>query len=199
MHRECRERFPRHRLQRKPLVSDPVMHHGTCVTHVSCLKSGSLTHSGGENATPAFPAHVQPTILRICQEAHGMFYLTSSSHMTVSVPITHVYKGRLKCSFTPTLTYWDWIIPVQHSQYHECSQIAKFMGPTWGHHGSCRPQMGPVLAPWTLLSGLMPWLLASPGHQHPWYWLCRIGYFLAYMSKDLNYLCNVIVEDWYKS
>ena len=22
---------------------------------------------------------------------------------------------------------------------------------------------------------LMPWLLTSPGHQQPWYWLCRIG------------------------
>ena len=32
-------------------------------------------------------------------------------------------------------------------------QIAKFMGPTWGPSGSCRPQMGPMLAPWTLLSG----------------------------------------------
>ena len=34
MRRECRERFTRHRLQRKPLVSDPGMHLGTCVTHV---------------------------------------------------------------------------------------------------------------------------------------------------------------------
>ena len=34
------------------------------------------------------------------------------------------------------------------------SQIAKFMGPTWGTPGSCRPQMGPMLAPWTLLSGI---------------------------------------------
>ena len=34
MRREYRERFPRHRLQMKPLVSDPGMHHGTCVTHV---------------------------------------------------------------------------------------------------------------------------------------------------------------------
>ena len=25
--------------------------------------------------------------------------------------------------------------------------------------------------PWLL----MPWLLASPGHHHPWYWLCRIN------------------------
>ena len=31
--------------------------------------------------------------------------------------------------------------------------IAKFMGPTWGPFWSCRPQMGPMLAPWTLLSG----------------------------------------------
>ena len=31
--------------------------------------------------------------------------------------------------------------------------VAKFMGPTWGPPGSCRPQMGPMLAPWTLLSG----------------------------------------------
>ena len=29
MLRECRERFPRHRLQRKPLVRDPGRHHGT--------------------------------------------------------------------------------------------------------------------------------------------------------------------------
>ena len=32
------------------------------------------------------------------------------------------------------------------------TQIAKFMGPTWGPPGSCRPQMGPMLAPWILLS-----------------------------------------------
>ena len=33
------------------------------------------------------------------------------------------------------------------------TQIARLMGPTWGPPGSCRPQMGPVLTPWTLLSG----------------------------------------------
>ena len=33
------------------------------------------------------------------------------------------------------------------------TQIAKFMGPTWGPPGSCRPQMGPIMASWTLLSG----------------------------------------------
>ena len=34
------------------------------------------------------------------------------------------------------------------------SQIARFTGPTWSPPGSCRSQMGPMLAPWTLLSGM---------------------------------------------
>ena len=49
MRRECRERFPRHRLQRKPLVSDPGIHHGTCVTHVPWCMSESLNSGCGEN------------------------------------------------------------------------------------------------------------------------------------------------------
>ena len=30
------------------------------------------------------------------------------------------------------------------------SQIARFMGPKWGPPGSCRPQIGPILAPWII-------------------------------------------------
>ena len=48
--------FPHHRFQRKSLVSDPGMHHGTCVTHVSWCMSGSLTCGDGKTF-PAFPAH----------------------------------------------------------------------------------------------------------------------------------------------
>ena len=32
--------------------------------------------------------------------------------------------------------------------------IARFMGPTWGPSGADRTQVGPMLAPWTLLSGI---------------------------------------------
>ena len=53
-----------------PRVSDPDMHHGTCVMHVPWCMPGSPT-SGflwsrrrGETF-PAFPAHAQPGILRI--------------------------------------------------------------------------------------------------------------------------------------
>ena len=45
---------------------------------------------------------------------------------------------------------------------------------------------------------LMPWLLTSPGHQQPWYWLCRIGRFLSYVRKDFNYLRRINVETWHK-
>ena len=41
-------------LKKKPLVSDPGMHHSTCVTYVSWCMSGSLTHGGGENI-PGIP------------------------------------------------------------------------------------------------------------------------------------------------
>ena len=34
------------------------------------------------------------------------------------------------------------------------SLIARFMGPSWGPSGADRAQVGPMLAPWTLLSGL---------------------------------------------
>ena len=33
--------------------------------------------------------------------------------------------------------------------------IARFMGPTWGPPGSCRPQVDPMLVPWTLLCGVL--------------------------------------------
>ena len=39
--------------------------------------------------------------------------------------------------------------------WHVRSRIARFMGPTWDPPGPCRPQMGPMLAPWTLLSAVL--------------------------------------------
>ena len=47
--------IPRHRLQRKPRVSNPGMYLGTCVTHVPWCMSGSLTRGGGENV-PGIPS-----------------------------------------------------------------------------------------------------------------------------------------------
>ena len=38
--------------------------------------------------------------------------------------------------------------------------------------------------PWML----MPWLLPSPSHQQPQYWLCRVNCPLSSTKKDLDYL-----------
>ena len=46
--------FYRHRLQRKPLISGPSLHQGTCVTRVPWCMSGPLTRAGGENV-PGIP------------------------------------------------------------------------------------------------------------------------------------------------
>ena len=96
MRRECRERFPRHRLQREPLVSDPGMHHGTCVTDVPWCMSGSLTTVAGKTF-PAFPAHAQPGILRIWQEAHGMTPPWPYNQLNVSEDL---WRGSQLAKFT---------------------------------------------------------------------------------------------------
>ena len=69
--------FPRRRFQRKPLVSDPGMHHGTCVTHVPWCMSRSLTCGDGENV-PGIPGACAPTILRIWQEAHCCYNFSTN-------------------------------------------------------------------------------------------------------------------------
>ena len=45
---------------------------------------------------------------------------------------------------------------------------------------------------------LTPWILASPGHQQPWYWLCRIGGSLSSLRKYFNFLCHTNMEEWQK-
>ena len=47
--------------------------------------------------------------------------------------------------------------------------IARFMGPTWGPSGAERTQVGPMLAPWILLSGYttsLPSRRRHPAHGH---------------------------------
>ena len=81
------------------------------------------------------------------------------------------------------------------------SQITKFMGPSWGPPGSCRPQMGPMLAPWTLLSGTYQSITPSNscslaadtrhdiwGCRVPWcVWIlcceCILSYFSTFLSN----------------
>ena len=95
---------------------------------------------------------------------------------------------------------------------NELPQIAKFMGPIWGRLGSCRPQMGPMLAQWTLLSGpcychtvcqcniIIPWLVAQeygkttePAKQFRFTFTIKFPYSAA---RTVGYICSSY--EWHK-
>ena len=46
------------------------------------------------------------------------------------------------------------------------------------------------------VSGIGPWFPALPGHQQPWYWLCKLGRSLSYMRKHFNFLYQFIMSMW---
>ena len=96
--------FPRRRLQRKPLVSDPGMHHGTCVTHVPWCMSVSLASGGGDNV-PGIPGACAPAIFRIWQEAHDLVPFNSlwGWYMYVSKLCHHWFRFCVVASSVPII------------------------------------------------------------------------------------------------
>ena len=58
-------------------------------------------------------------------------------------------------SCTKPLVYDRFNCSYMNLNHSKSSQITSFMGPTWGPSGTNRTQVGPMLAPWTLLSGLL--------------------------------------------
>ena len=72
------------------------------------------------------------------------------------------------------------------------SLIARFIEPTWGPSGADRTQLGPMLAPWTLLSGLSP--LGLLGRVCTETWIKIQNFFLTKMllknCKCLKWLCH---------
>ena len=112
-------------------------------------------------------------------------HFTNMSHMLMHICLNHCALNIV--NYIPI----DWSVTPPTCTYYKCrlhvlcsnSQIATFMGPTWGPPGSCRPQMGPMLAPWPLLSREVSskWCLAPRiAHVSPisWstFWKCSFRY-----------------------
>ena len=74
----------------------------------------------------------------------------------------------------------------------------KFMGPTWDPPGSCRPQMGLMLAPWTLLSGVIYYfILHYPQVNTRWKWYYLNTLKLEQNGRYFSYgICNYILGQW---
>ena len=117
--------FSRHRLQRKPLVSYPSMHHGTCVTHVPWSMSGLLTRVGVENV-PFIPGilskrpiiwtsddpifwHIYATIglyeLTVCR----MIYFSTLDFNTCYLMFSEQCQFISKTNSTLRLIYINWL------------------------------------------------------------------------------------------
>ena len=80
---------------------------------------------------------------------------------------------KCKCAFMPLspLCWWDTVVLVQWlAGQVAATLIVRFMGPTWGPSGANRTQVGPMLAPWTLLSGQI--LQNTCLWNHCMYFLC---------------------------
>ena len=97
----------------------------------------------------------------------ALWYATVYS--TIMTNANQTLNSRKALRIWPSRAIWRVCLEYLKSSYYSCAiasvrhatdtdkqiprSIAKFMGPTWGPPGSCRPQMGPMLATWTLLSG----------------------------------------------
>ena len=81
--------------------------------------------------------------------------------MAIRPKIMHMIRDVEYCiavSHKPTLRIY---LRATLVALEKSSQIARLMGSTWGPPGSCRPQVGPMLPPWILLSGI--WLTPCCG------------------------------------
>ena len=99
MRRECRERFPCHGLQRKPLVSDPGMHHGTCM-------SGSLTRGGGKKRAWYSRRMRNPQLYASGKRSIGVTcYLTKETTLDINQSMRHVAIVNISAIPIPVLDY----------------------------------------------------------------------------------------------
>ena len=87
--------------------------------------------------------------LRNYQVSHmGLNHICQFNFLKLhKMPCIH-YFPKLHKPCSPTAYFWNVM-----------SQIARFTCPTCGPLGPCRSQVGPMLAPWTLLSGVFPILV----------------------------------------
>ena len=109
--------------------------------------------------------HGQVTKIRVSSDVLNLFchlfYFSTDRNRSTQVPVG-CPSGNSSASSLLLLPvgYCMYFLSVQMWEYKEniknindTSPETKFMGPTLGQTGSYRPHMGPMLAPWTLLSG----------------------------------------------
>ena len=119
------------------------------VTH----ERAKMSHKPGRNLTQAGPkchtrakmshSHVIISNIQIRDhDIHSILY--HRQNPLVFTPMCGISKSHITC------TWLCWALFELHSL------IARFMGPSWGPSRADSTQVGPILAPWTLLFGFWP-------------------------------------------
>ena len=124
---------------------------------------------------------LQSDLRRPCDVTYKMYHIVFCPESTLELTIVGSFS------------LWD-IFSVRPKR----SQITKFMGPTRGPPGSYRTQMGPMLAPWSLLSGMLRTIVVSKqgGGGIKW-WPIPYSNFLFY-SKNIFFGWTIVDQiSWY--
>ena len=87
------------------------------------------------------------TILKLRPHLPGANELTSALEDNIIAPHYWSFVRGI------TMLHYCWV-PLKRPVMGRVSIIARFMGPAWGPSGATRIQSCPMLAPWTLLSGV---------------------------------------------
>ena len=175
MRREYRERFSCHRRQRKPLVSDPDMHHGT-YTHVSWSMSGSLIRDGGENVPGVPRAYTTRNFTYLARGPWRQFIIKFPKYTSYPVPtiygVCNVHFSRIL-----TLLQRDAIVLSYDWTGYDCLKVIlclKHVTPhpiiipwLWSVYSWWRHQMETFSALLVLCTGNSPVPVNSP-HKGQW-------------------------------
>ena len=124
---------------------------------------------------------------------------------------THFFKWDMYGLIPETTNSLCCFIVHRHTRAHMISlavspfirkipQIAKFMGPTWDPPGSCRPQMGPMLAPRTLQAGTADNFSRCCSvffAQAPWTLLEKVERYKDYIKYEAECVNKIDICGWY--
>ena len=111
------------------------------------------------------------------------------------------YRFYIPCASDTMNTYWHTLIRNAIVNNLKDPLIAVFMGPTWGPSVADRTQVGPMLAPWTLLSGSLDRVYAAVWleDQRKFYYSVKFGLFHLNNQRRLvisGLVQNVILNNW---
>ena len=158
-----------------PITPQMTYLHATHVTSVTGKQAVRWRCQSGPRPGPRFNINISSYQYRKSHCGDKTVVRSSYLHNRIS------YTGKM------TSLYWD-----GPQTFSESSLTARFLGPTWSPPGADRSHVGPMLSPWTLLSGS---LQTGIFHHNIWRLICQkqvsqtgIRNYITWFTVGCNYL-----------